>query len=43
MDKKISSLNTMEDDSQAYPLAWPIYPIEEIQTYFADEAFQKEY
>jgi len=43
MEKKIGELNTMEDDNAAYPLAWPLYPIEEIQTYFGDEAFQKQY
>jgi murein DD-endopeptidase MepM/ murein hydrolase activator NlpD len=43
MDKKIQELNKMDNDNQAYPLTWPIYPIEEIQTYFWDEAFQKQY
>ena len=43
MDKKLSLLNAMEDDNKAYQLAWPIYPIEEIQTYFGDINFQKEY
>jgi len=43
MEKKLPLLNALEEDNQAYPLAWPLYPIEEIQTYFADEAFQKEY
>lgn len=26
-----------------YPLAWPIYPIYDIQTYFGDLEFQKQY
>lgn len=43
MDKKISLLNKIEEDNQAYVLAWPLYPIEEIQTYFGDVNFQKEY
>ena len=43
MEKKLPLLNKLEDDNQAYPLAWPLYPIEEIQTYFGDVAFQKEY
>lgn len=43
MDKKLTALNKIEDDNQAYPLARPLYPIEEIQTYFGDINFQKEY
>ncbi len=43
MDKKLPLLNKLEDDNQSYPLAWPLYPIEEIQTYFGDINFQKEY
>lgn len=43
MDKKIQLLNNIENDNEAYPLAWPLYPIEEIQTYFGDENFQKQY
>jgi len=43
MEKKVSLLNAIEEDNQAYPLAWPLYPIEKIQTYFGDVAFQKEY
>ncbi len=43
MDKKLKELNNLEDDNQAYPLAWPLYPIEEIQTYFGDLNFQKQY
>lgn len=43
MDKKISELNKLENDNEAYVLAWPLYPIEEIQTYFGDINFQKEY
>ena len=43
MDKKIAALNKLENDNEAYILAWPLYPIEEIQTYFGDINFQKEY
>lgn len=43
MEKKITLLNKLENDNEAYPLAWPLYPIEEIQTYFGDENFQKQY
>ena len=43
MEKKLSLLNKIENDNEAYPLAWPIYPIEEIQTYFGDPIFQKQY
>lgn len=43
MEKKLPLLNEIEDDNQAYPLAWPLYPIEQIQTYFGDVSFQKEY
>jgi len=43
MDKKLKSLEKIENDNQAYPVAWPLYPIEEIQTYFGDLNFQKQY
>jgi len=43
MEKKVGELNNLEDDNQAYPLAWPLYPIEKINTYFGDETFQKQY
>jgi len=43
MEKKIKALNKIENDNEAYPLAWPLYPIEEIQTYFGDISFQKQY
>ena len=43
MEKKIAALDKLEDDNQSYPLAWPLYPIETIQTYFGDETFQKQY
>lgn len=43
MDKKLSLLDDLEENNQAYQLAWPIYPIEKIQTYFGDINFQKEY
>jgi len=43
MEKKIILLDEMENDNEAYPLARPLYPIEDIQTYFGDINFQKEY
>lgn len=43
MEKKIKALDKIEDDNDTYPLARPLYPIEEIQAYFGDEAFQKQY
>ena len=43
MEKKLAELEKLAKDNDVYPIAWPIYPIEEIQTYFGDEAFQKEY
>ncbi len=43
MEKKLGLLNALGDDNEAYPLARPIYPIEQIQTYFGDENFQKQF
>lgn len=43
MEKKLIALDKLANDNDAYPVAWPLYPIEEIQTYFGDEAFQKQY
>lgn len=43
MEKKMKMLNEIENDNEAYPLARPLYPIENIQTYFGDESFQKQY
>ncbi len=43
MEKKLIALDKLTNDNDAYPVAWPLYPIEEIQTYFGDEAFQKQY
>lgn len=43
MEKKITALDTLENDNEAYPLARPLYPIEQIQTYFGDINFQTEY
>lgn len=43
MEKKLIALDEFANDNDAYPVAWPLYPIEEIQTYFGDEAFQKQY
>lgn len=41
-----STLKTFQDiaqDDDMYPVAWPIYPINEIQTYFGDINFEKQY
>lgn len=43
MDEKIKELQSIEKNDTAYPLSWPIYPISEIETYFGDELFQKQY
>ena len=43
MEKKLALLNKIENDNDAYAVAWPLYPIEQIQTYFGDIAFQKAY
>lgn len=43
MDKKIEDLNKIEKDNETYPLARPVYPISEVQTYFGDELYQKQY
>jgi murein DD-endopeptidase MepM/ murein hydrolase activator NlpD len=43
MDKKMATLKAIADDTQTYPLAWPIYPIENILTYFGDTAYQTQY
>lgn len=43
MEKKLDKLHDIEEDNDVYPIARPIYPIEEIQTYFGDEDFQKQY
>lgn len=42
MEKKLEKLNKTTNNN-AYPLAWPIYPIESIQTYFWDEQYQKQH
>jgi murein DD-endopeptidase MepM/ murein hydrolase activator NlpD len=31
------------NSEQQHPLAWPLYPIYDIQTYFGDENYQKQY
>ena len=43
MEDKLKELESIEKDSETYPLAWPVYPIENIQTYFGDLGFQKQY
>ncbi len=43
VSKKLEKLNDIALDDDAYPLAWPLYPIENILTYFGDINFQKQY
>lgn len=40
MDKKLKQLEDNPDKS-SHPIAWPIYPINDIQSYFGDMDFQK--
>ncbi len=45
IDDKIKLLNKMEDDSlkETSSLAWPLYPIYKIDSYFGDKNFEKQY
>lgn len=50
MDKKMKELEVIYEDSldkdnnkNMQPMAWPIYPINELELYFGDEQFEKEY
>jgi len=43
IDKKIIDLNSLSEDKEAYPFAWPVYPIYDIETYFGDMIFQKQF
>lgn len=43
MDKKIEDLNKIEKDNEVYPIAWPVYPITVVQTYFGDTSYQQQY
>lgn len=43
MEKKMNQLAKIADDTQTYPIAWPLYPIENILTYFGDVAYQTQY
>lgn len=43
MEKKMEELVKMADDDQYYPIARPIYPIENIITYFGDIEYQKKH
>ncbi len=45
IDDKIKLLNKTSDDSlkETSPLAWPIYPIYKIDSYFGDKNFEKQY
>ena len=43
MESKIQELADVSNDTEVYPVAWPIYPIENILTYFWDANYQKQY
>lgn len=43
IEKKLKEIEEQESSQQRYPIARPIYPINDIQTYFGDLAFQKEH
>lgn len=43
MEKKLKELDKIEKDDQTYPISWPIYPIEDILTYFWDSNYQIQY
>ena len=39
----MKELAALGDDTQSYPVAWPLYPIENILTYFGDVQYQTQY
>jgi len=45
IDDKIKLLNKLQDDSlkETSALAWPLYPIYKIDSYFGDKNFEKQY
>ncbi|MDD3262714.1 MAG: peptidoglycan DD-metalloendopeptidase family protein [Candidatus Absconditabacteria bacterium] len=43
MDKKLKELEDMDNNNSKYSIAWPLYPIYNIQSYFGDIDFQKEH
>ncbi len=50
MDDKLEDLEKLYDESldenntnNIQPMAWPIYPVQDIEMYFGDENFEKEY
>lgn len=43
MEKKLKEISKSEKEDQTYPVARPIYPIEEILTYFWDSNYQIQY
>jgi murein DD-endopeptidase MepM/ murein hydrolase activator NlpD len=43
LENKMKDLEELENNDQQHPIAWPIYPISNIQTYFGDTEFQKTY
>lgn len=48
MDEKLKELdkiykNELDKSSNMQPMAWPIYPLNEIEMYFGDKEFEKEF
>ncbi len=45
MKDKLEKLKSMEDDlkEDTHPVAWPVYPVSYIHTYFGDQNFEKQY
>jgi len=48
MEDKLTELDKIyeekiENESDIQPMAWPMYPINDIEMYFGDENFEKEY
>jgi hypothetical protein len=48
MSEKLEELkkthkNNLDENSNIQPMAWPIYPIQEIEMYFGDKDFEKEF
>jgi len=48
MDEKLKELNeiyndSLEENSNIQPMAWPIYPIDDIEMYFGDKEFEDEF
>jgi murein DD-endopeptidase MepM/ murein hydrolase activator NlpD len=43
MTTQLKALEEIAVDDDSYPVAWPLYPIYEIQSYFGDLNFQKQF